>query len=147
MDHSFRPFDPGDRAACLALFDANCPAYFAPNERADYIEFLDRAPAGYEVCELDGSAVAAFGLIRSDGAVRLNWIMLAPASQGRGIGSAIMQRVVAAARSSGESVIHIAASQKSAPFFARFGAAPVTRTPDGWGPGMDRIDMELGVRQ
>jgi hypothetical protein len=41
--------------------------------------------------------------------------------------------------------IRIAASHRSAPFFARFGAETVRETPDGWGPGMHRIDMELTV--
>ena len=39
--------------------------------------------------------------------------------------------------------VSIAASHKSAPFFARFGARIVETTPDGWGPGMHRVDMEL----
>mgnify|MGYP004128444723 CR=1 FL=1 len=28
------------RAACLKLFDLNCPEYFAPNERTFYESFL-----------------------------------------------------------------------------------------------------------
>jgi hypothetical protein len=28
------------------------------------------------------------------------------------------------------------------PFFSRFGARPVTHTPDGFGPEMHRVDME-----
>ena len=31
----------------------------------------------------------------------------------------------------------------SATFFARFGATETKRTCDGWGPGMDRVDMVL----
>ena len=33
MDFQFRPYEAADRERCLALFDANCPAYFAANER------------------------------------------------------------------------------------------------------------------
>lgn len=39
--HSFRPFSSKYRTTCLALFDANCPEFFEPNERADLEAFLD----------------------------------------------------------------------------------------------------------
>ncbi len=141
---SFKSLSLTHRHSCLALFDANCPEFFAPNERSDYETFLNAVPAGYEVCLVGDEIVGAFGLIGSDpGCANLNWILLDPKSQGRGIGSAIMKRVVESARAAGIAVIRIAASHKSAPFFARFGAVAVRSTPDGWGPGMHRIDMEL----
>lgn len=143
MRPSFRHYASADQQTCLRLFDANCPEFFAPDERQDYLDFLRSVPTGYEVCEVGESVVAAFGLIRNSDGTDLNWIMLDPASQGLGIGSAIMQRVLGVANEAGISTIRIAASQKSAPFFARFGAVSTLRTEDGWGPGMDRIDMVL----
>ena len=143
----YRPFRGADMAACLAIFDANCPEFFAPNERADYEIFLQALPEGYEVCEVAGRIVAAFGLIRiARDTERLNWIMLHPDSKGRGLGSEIMRRVVSLARASRSPLIRIAASHKSAPFFARFGAVAVASEQDGWGPGMDRIDMALPLQ-
>jgi len=128
----------------MAIFDANCPTFFAPNERAEYVRFLEAVPDRYEVCEVAGRIVAAFGLVAGDSkGDNLNWIMLDPGSQGAGIGSAIMKRVISAGRASQSFVINIAASHKSAPFFARFGAVATRQTKDGWGPGMDRVDMEL----
>ena len=141
---TFRPYSTSDREACLAIFDANCPAFFAVQERADYMSFLDAGPVGYEVCETAGRVVAAFGLADDDGSgAILCWIMLDPGSQRAGIGSAIMKRVITRGRSTQSSLIRIAASHKSAPFFARFGAVAKGRTEDGWGPGLHRIDMEL----
>ena len=140
----YRPFVKRDRAACLALFDANCPAYFAPNERDEYKYFLDSEPVGYEVFETEGRIVASFGLIGMDNtSARLNWIMIDPDHHGVGIGSTIMEHVVTLARTRELKKICIAASHRSAPFFARFGAIAIARTKDGWGPGMDRIDMVL----
>lgn len=133
-----------DRDACLGLFDANCPEFFAPNERAEYAAWLDAEPQGYHVCMLDGRVAGAWGLRqREDGDCVLNWILLAPAVQGRGIGRRIMQEVRDELRARGAARLHIGASHKSAPFFARFGAVEIRRTPDGWGPGMHRVDMEL----
>ena len=108
------------------------------------MSFLETVPDRYEVCEVAGRVVAAFGLIAGDSKeVHLNWIMLDPGSQGAGIGSAIMKRVISAGRASQSFLIKIAASHKSAPFFAKFGAVATVQTEDGWGPGMDRVDMEI----
>lgn len=141
----FRPYRPGDRPACLALFDANCPRFFAANERASYEQFLDEAPAGYEVCLLERQVAGAFGVLSAPQGLCLRWILLAPEAQGKGLGRAIMNRVTEAAGAQQDGALHIAASQESAPFFARFGAREINRTTDGWGPGMHRIDMLLKV--
>ena len=141
---SFRDWRQQDREACLSIFDANCPAFFAPNERSDYASFLDAVPDGYEVCELAGRVVGACGLIKKgDDSGSLNWIMIDPDAQGAGIGSAMMERIVSLARASELASIDIAASHKSAAFFERFGAVARELTTDGWGPGMDRVDMTL----
>ncbi len=141
---SFRGYSSADEEACLQVFDANCPTFFAPNERSDYVAFLEGNSAGYEVCELDGCVVGAFGLLEADQSrISLCWIMLDPHSQGAGIGSEIMRRVISKAKASRFPAISISASQKSAPFFARFGAIAQSTTEDGWGPGLDRVDMEL----
>jgi GNAT superfamily N-acetyltransferase len=140
---TFRPYQSADLAALLALFDGNCPEFFAPNERDDYVEFLAATPAGYEVCLFGGKIVGAFGMLREEQGLSLRWILVSPDAQGRGLGRAIMVRVVAAVHAHGGEPLHIAASQKSAPFFTKFGAKEVRRIPDGWGPGMHRVDMLL----
>lgn len=144
---SFRPFESSDRPACLALFDANCPAFFAPNERADYLAFLAEHAALYEVCLHETRVVGAFGVKIADDKQRgrLSWIMIDPAYHGAGLGSQMMARARNTARRHHLAAIDIAASQHSAAFFARFGAREVRTTKDGWGPGMHRVDMEWVV--
>jgi GNAT superfamily N-acetyltransferase len=139
----FRPYSGADRETCLKLFDANCPEYFAPNERADYQRFLDAGSRGYELCLIDEKIAGAFGLMGNGASRRsLNWIMLDPQFQGLGAGRAIMERIAALAASEGLKAVDIAASHKSAPFFSRFGAVTTRVTENGWGPGMHRVDME-----
>jgi GNAT superfamily N-acetyltransferase len=145
--HGFRPYTAGDRAACLAIFDVNCPEFFAPNEREDYAAFLDSLADGYTIVHAGGRAIGAYGVFPGGaaGECRLSWILLDPASHGRGIGRGVMARATEAARAQGATVLRIAASHKSAPFFARFGATVARTTPDGWGPGMHRVDMDMAV--
>ena len=93
--------------ACLAIFDANCPENFAPNERNDYTKFLEDSPEGYEVCEVSHSVAAAFGLVAaSDVGARLVWIMIDPRVQGHGLGRIIMQRITARSAAIGADRIH-----------------------------------------
>ena len=140
----FRPFQPADTAACLALFDANCPASFAPNERDDYIVFLSNLPDIYDVCLIDDVVVGAAGLEpHGPGALAVRWIVIARAHQGRGLGRAVMRHLLDLAAARGIARVDIATSQHSAPFFAKFGAVPISTTEHGWGPGMHRIDMIL----
>ncbi|WCL53039.1 GNAT family N-acetyltransferase [Gimibacter soli] len=140
---AFKPYGPDDNDACLALFDANCPAFFAPNERADYAAFLSEAPEGYLVCLHQGRIVGAFGAMphRDADARSLNWILIDPTMQRLGIGKAMMAEAARQALVAGASLIHIAASQYSAPYFARFGAEEAGFIKDGWGPDMHCITM------
>lgn len=144
LQPGFRPYSASDRQACLAIFEANCPEFFAPNERADYLRFLDGAPEHYEVCEERDGVSGAFGLPGDAGSpLTLTWIMLHPRAQGRGTGAAIMRRVLDIATERQSPLIHIAASHRSAAFFSRFGAVEKDRRENGWGPGMHRVDMVL----
>jgi len=142
----FRDYAESDRSVCLAIFDANCPEFFAPNERDDYLGFLDSDPDGYEVCLIDNRVAGAFGVFAHEkNSVSLNWILLDPDVQGVGVGSKIMARAIEAASSHGAKALAIAASHKSAPFFERFGAVAQEFTEHGWGPDMHRIDMSLPI--
>ncbi len=141
---TFRDYQDTDKLACLTIFDANCPEFFAPNEREDYLRFLDLSPVGYKVCDVAGSLAGAFGVFPGAGdSAGLNWILLDPGAQGLGIGSEIMAQAIASARSCGAKRMQIAASHKSANFFEKFGAETEAIIDHGWGAGMHRVDMVL----
>ena len=142
----FRKYSAADREACLDIFDANSPTFFSPNERNDFASFLDASPDGYEVCVVNDEIAGAFGLFGTRRETRsLNWILINPHMQGSGIGTAVINRIVALSRSNGVCTVNTAASHKSAPFFAKFGAETTSVTDNGWGPGMHRVDMELDL--
>ena len=82
MELTFRLYDPSQVEACLSLFDSNCPAFFAAEERRDYFEFLSAAPLNYFLGFYGNNVVCAFGYsATSDERPSLNWIMVAPAYQ------------------------------------------------------------------
>jgi len=129
----------------MALFDANCPQFFAPNERDDYLSFLKSQPIGYQVCLSNDEVVGAFGLLKHNQEYAINWIMLSPKTQGSGIGKQVMEHVITTAVAKSIDKISIAASHLSAPFFATFGAITVHEIEHGWGKDMHRIDMVLNI--
>lgn len=140
----FRAYRTSDRSTCLTLFDENCPASFAPNERDDYATFLDAATSHYVVCLQGGTIVGAYGLYPvEDGGSALRWILVSSSLQGAGLGSIVMAHVLSDLRASARFPLHISASHKSAPFFAKFGATEIHTIPDGWGPSMHRVEMRL----
>jgi len=141
----FYPYRSKLELSCMALFDANCPQFFAPNERDDYLDFLKSQPIGYQVCLLNDEVVGAFGLLKHNQEYAINWIMLSPKTQGSGVGKQVMEHIIATAVDQGIDRISIAASHLSAPFFARFGAVTVNEIEHGWGQGMHRIDMVLNI--
>ena len=141
----FRSFSKADRDFCLELFDANCPEFFAPGERADYEAFLRASPDFYRVGIVQGKIVAAFGLriLPGNHRGRINWIMLHPTMQGQGIGDVVMKGVLETAYENAVQTLDISASQKSASFFQRYGAVTTSLQPEGWGPNLDRVEMVL----
>ncbi len=132
---------------CVTLFEQNCPSYFAENEREDYIRFLqtEPEPSGYFVGVIENQLVSAFGVSNTPETkrARLSWILVSPSKKGLGIGNKMMTRAQIIAQEKGATVLDIAASHLSAPFFKAFGAQERQNIPHGWGIDMHRVDMEI----
>ena len=144
---TFRNYTASDYDSCCALFDENCPAFFAEDERDKFQTFLSSLPRSYEVGLLANSLVGSFGFDSepSSSRGRVSWIMVSRSAHGAGVGTEMMNRVIALGGDRGVTVIDVAASHISAPFFAKFGAKAVKVIQDGWGAGMHRVDMELSL--
>jgi N-acetylglutamate synthase-like GNAT family acetyltransferase len=129
----------------MELFDQNCPAYFAPNERADFETYLRDSKAEYSVYVQDKQVIASYGLhiCNERFIVHLRWIMVALTHHGKGTGTRMMHEAIENAKTFGFPTMTISASQHSEPFFARFGAVKQSFQENGFGPGMHRIEMQL----
>lgn len=153
-----RPYRPGDREACLAVFDSNVPTYFGIHERPEFGAFLDDLPGPYLVLEDAGGGVGGCGgwAIRDDGVTAdLCWGMLRHDLHGRGWGRTLAEaRIGGIDDEGGATRIELQTSQHTRGFYERLGFEARTVEPDGFGPGIDRIvmvrealDDDAGVRK
>ena len=145
---SARSYLPQDRGDCLAVFDSNLPKFFAPEERADFDLFLGELTEGndYLLLLLGQEVVGCGGLTREAGedSALLVWGMVRRDLHRRGLGRALLQaRLDQARRMSGVRQVRLATSQHSAPFYAGFGFQVTRSEANGFGEGIDRIDMVL----
>ncbi len=143
---TYTTYQKRHRHQCMALFEQNCPHFFAVEERADYEQFLDSAPQNYWLVRQSDDCVACYGLTIQGSDASINWIMVDPTAHRRGIGSAMIARAFSIFTDHGVTHLKLATSQHAVRFFARFGLTERSRTMNGWGLGMHRIDMELGFR-
>lgn len=154
---TFRPYRPDDRAACLAVFDSNTPPYFDPAERALFGAFLDGQPPAYFVIEEDGQVIAcggvavhpdpAAGVALSPTSAGLTWGMAARGQHGRGVGTRLLHGRLDWTRTHRPEVLEmrLATSQLTQGYDARQGFRVTAHEPDGFAPGIDRVEMALDL--
>lgn len=139
-----------DRAFCLDIFDSNVPDFFVPPERVAFEAFLDDLPGPYFVCEPAGRIVACGGYAMAEGGRRadLCWGMVHRRMHRQGLGQTLARyRIDRALRHPGLSEIALQTSQHTSDFYGSLGFEVVDIEPDGFGEGMDRLDMRLRVER
>jgi ribosomal protein S18 acetylase RimI-like enzyme len=150
-----RPYRIGDRASCLALFDGHVPKYFRPDERAGFATFLDALPGPFFVIEnSSGETVACGGVALEPDrpAGSLCWGIVHEAYQRRGLGRVMaLARMHTLAEMPGCESVRLETISTTAGFFETLGFSAVATVADGYGPGIDGVEMRLtfdgGVRE
>ena len=141
----FSDYHPSDRTTCSALFERNCPAYFAIEERSAYQAFLKAEPKPYWIAWTDNVAVACYGVtIERDGA-GIDWIIVDPSYQSKGVGDAMVKRAFNLFNKHDVKEVKVATSQHANRFFERYGLVETSTTLHGWGQGMHKIDMVMSL--
>ena len=142
-----RPYTPADRAACLAVFDGNVPAYFVSEERRAFADFLDDLPGPYLVVEDEGGAVVGCGgyaVVPETRTADLCWGMVALHRHGTGLGRLLLDARLEAIRADPRAgAVALNTSQHTRGFYERRGFVTGRVVPDGYAPGLDRCDMRL----
>ena len=148
----FRPWRGEDRDTGLALFDSNVPKFFAAQERADFIEFIEDLPGPYLIAfDADGVAVGCGGYAAHDkkpDTAALCWGMIRGDFHRRGWGDALLRhRLREIAADAVFQRVEIETSQFSRGFFARYGFVQRKQVADGFAPGIDLIEMTLDLHE
>ncbi|NVJ97687.1 MAG: GNAT family N-acetyltransferase [Alphaproteobacteria bacterium] len=141
---AIRSYKESDFDACMEIMAGNVPDYFAANEIEDFKAYLQALPGPYLVLEEEGSLMACGGYVidTEKRAAGLCWGMVSRTHHKRGLGAQLLDVRLDAIRRSGRAdTVVIDTSQHSAPFFERFGFKETGCIPDGYGKGLDQIDM------
>ena len=142
----FRRYNSSDREACLAIFDSNCPEFLHPKERADFQAWLDAPEGIYLVMVESGRVIGCGGFVidAQERKLSLCWGLLHADWHGRRLGELLLlERLTRGVDSGGATWSRLATTPKVEPFFVRVGYRRVEHTPDGWGPGMDSVELRL----
>src|SRR5262245_48276199 len=145
--YHLRPYVATDRAACLRLFRSNIPDSFRDEEVTGFLDFIDRLPGQYLVCEESASGIVACGGLACEaGTVTLCWGIVEKAHQGKGIGRLLLRaRLAIAAELDGAERIVMNTSQHTAGFFEKEGLRTVKVQENYYASGLHRHDMELAL--
>jgi N-acetylglutamate synthase-like GNAT family acetyltransferase len=142
-----RRYRRNDQDACLAIFESNVPDYFHPRDRADLMAFLDDLPGPYFVCVAPGRGVVACGGYYTQAEAQLaalTWGMVHRDLHRQGIGRTLLEFRLAEIRAIPQiRTVRARTTQITEDFFRRCGFVEAARRADGFGPGLDLVELEL----
>lgn len=127
--------DPPDAAAFKALYDTTG---WGPVDRPAAF-YADALAGSWRSCSAyDGNALVGFGRVISDGRLHafITEMIVHPDQQQRGIGAAILKRLVAACHAAGITDIQLFCAEGKEAFYRKGGFAP--RLPTR--PGMQYVN-------
>ena len=134
---------------CIEIIQSNTPKYIDPSEHSDYKNYILRNDETYFVLFNDINLVACggYGLIKSRTKVVLSWGLVHRQHHNKGYGSELLKYRLNHIKNNYPDIeIHLDTSQKTYKFFEKFGFLVKKNTPNGYGTGLDRIDMILKAK-
>lgn len=151
----FRPYTSADHSVCLALLRTNVPAYIVPTEVEEYASWLDlecvpdaKEPCSYFVGLRDGTVVCAGGVswaITAPVAI-LCWGIVHADFHRQGIGGALLRMRLDMIRArGGVREVLLDTTDAAVGFFLRHGFVVTGRVTNGYGAGVDRLDLALSL--
>lgn len=145
---TIRPYNPVDNYQLLALLQLNTPAYFSPEEREDFITYLQQEIDHYYVVEEENKIWACGGFNRTEDGLtaKISWDIVHPEKQGKGVGSLLTRfRIRKIKEIPGIRSISVRTSQLVYPFYEKFGFELKEVVQDYWAKGFDLYRMEREI--
>ena len=151
LDHQLvkmqiKHYQPEHRDAVLAVLRMNTPGFFAPEEEADFIRYLDNEIDEYFVIETGDQIVGCGGInFKNEGKTGvLSWDMINPNIQGKGLGSKLVKfRVEWLFDHYHVETIIVRTTQLVYPFYEKMGFRVMETQKDFWAEGYDLYYMEF----
>ena len=144
----FRPYVDADQEAVLAVFRANTPAYFSPEEESGLVYFLNHKIEEYYVMLVDHEIIGSGGINFEDDKTTgiISWGMIHPDFQGKYLGSALLKfRIGQLQKNDTVQRLLLRTSQHVYKFYEKQGFQLNRVVKDYWVPGIDLYEMEHRV--
>ena len=143
-----RNYKPSDQGRLIELLRLNTPTFFAPEEEADFVQYLGIHESEHYVWDIDGEVLGCAGCSwypdSNDG--RVAWFVVHPETQGQGVGMKLLDHCVEHLKTNPKMrAIIVRTSQLAEGFFARGGFEKERHEKDYWAPGFDLVYMKMVV--
>jgi GNAT superfamily N-acetyltransferase len=144
-----RLYKADDQVVLISLLRQNTPEYFAPEEEADFIRYLQLHAADHYVYVEDDQVLgcAGYSWQREKRVGMVSWFLVDQQQQGKGIGRLLLNHTITELRKEAllQKII-VRTSQLVYRFFERSGFVLISTEKDYWAPGFDLYYMELLIR-
>ena len=143
-----RPYQETDKPALLALIGLHTPAFFAPQEEADFARYLATEAQHYFVLEEAGqiTACGGYNLLPNNTRAHLSWDLVHPASQGKGLGTALTEfRIAELKKHPHVQTLVVRTTPQAFRFYQKFGFAITQTAADFWAPGYHLVQLERAL--
>lgn len=142
-----RAYQADDRDGCLALFASNVPKFFAPHERAEFVEFLETGTDPYFVVIDDQGQIIGCGgyfVNRERASAGLTWGMVANAQHRQGVGRFLLRaRLQQICQEPDVQRVLLNTSQHTYGFFEKVGFVVESMVENGFAEGLHEYKMVL----
>ena len=145
-----RPCTDLDKPACIAIARGNTPLFILENELPELEAILNNPPCPYFVVENAAREVIACGgyrLLPEKNAARLCWGMVRRDLHRAGVGRFLLRARLDEIRKTNVETVALDTSQHSMGFFEKEGFTTIQKIQNGYGAGLDRVEMELKIQK
>ena len=143
-----RSYEEKDQLELIQLIRLNTPTYFATEEEADFIHYLEKEREDYFVIALQQQVIGCGGINYSSDkkTAIISWGILHPDFQGKGLGKQLLAFRLAHIKNQHILSVVVRTSQVAFLFYQKQGFAITETIKDYWAKGLDLVKMEMVVR-